>query len=299
MKSIARVCLCLWLGLVVAVPGLAQNDQDREGGIIGTGIVGIVTQLGSIWVNDQHIRFDPDLPVRDGISVKTAADIRPGHTVAVVATPDGEDWRARDIRQVLPLVGPVSAVEGAQLQILGTIVHAKGPVVGVSPGDWIVVSGLWREGEVEASRLERLPKDWSRAQITGTYLGADDPEGLWIGGTRVTGIAPKHLQPGDVIRAFGTVGPDGLRADRLEKSLFSEPVQLVQAEGYVSPPRPDGLYTVLGSGLLSYTERSDQMDTAVRMLTCGTEGPMVAGTKPDDVQGALYDLSLRLGCPVR
>ena len=298
MTSIARAFLWFWLGALLALPGLAQESEDREGGIIGTGIVGIVTQLGSIWVNGQHIRFDPDLPVRDGLGLDRAADIQPGHTVAVVATPDGADWRARDIRQVLPLVGPVSAVEGAQLQILGTTVHAEGPVTDVSPGDWIAGSGLWRGDGIEASRLDRLPADWSRAQITGTYLG-DDPDGLRIGGTQIAGLVPQHLQPGDVIRVFGTAGPEGLRADRLEKGLFTEPVQLVQAEGYVSPPRADGLYTVLGSGLLSYTDRPDEMDTALRMRTCGTGAPMVTGARPADPDGAMRDLTLRLGCPVK
>ncbi|MEZ5766755.1 MAG: hypothetical protein R3D80_03160 [Paracoccaceae bacterium] len=76
------------------------------------------------------------------------------------------------------------------------------------------------------------------------------------------------------------------------------PCSLVQAEGYVSPPRADGLYTVLGSGLLSYTDRPDEMDTALRMRTCGTEAPMVTGARPADPDGAMRDLTLRLGCPV-
>lgn len=301
MRSAARLLCCLCLAMAVALPGGAQMSDDREGGIIGTGIVntgivGIVTELGSIWVNGQHIRFDPTLPVEDGIGLGRAAEIRPGHTVAVVAAPDGQDWRARHIRQVLPLVGPVDAVDGARLEILGTTVHAGGSISGVSAGDWIAVSGLWREGEIVASRLERLPRGWTRAQVTGTYLGTDAQGGFRIGDTRILGLAPRHLQPGDVVRAFGTAEPGGLLAERLEKGLFTQPVALVQAEGYVSPPRPDGLYTVLGSGLVSYTDQPEAMDMTARAISCGAEGPMVAGTQTGG-SATLRALAGRLGCP--
>lgn len=301
MRAAARLMACLFLAAAIALPGFAQDPDEREGGIIGTGItytgiVGVVSALGSIWVNGQHIRFDPALPVEDGISVHSAADIRPGHTVAVVATPDDQDWRARHIRQVLPLVGPVSVVDGARLEILGTTVRTEGPVTGVSPGDWIAVSGLWRENEIEASRLERFADARTGAQITGTYLGADAQGSIRIGETELLGLAPQHLEPGDVVRAFGTAEPQGLRVERLEKGLFTQPVTLVQAEGYVSPPRPDGLYTVLGSGLVSYTDQPDAMDTTTKAISCGIEGPMVAGTRPDE-PGTIRQLAVRLGCP--
>lgn len=306
MRSAIRVLagLCLAVALAAVLPGFAQQFDDREGGIIGTGIVntgivGTVTALGSIWVNGQHVRFDPALPVEEGFGIRNATDIRPGHTVAVVAVPDGRDWRARHIRQVLPLVGPVSAVEGSQLTILGTTVRARGRIVGVKPGDWIAVSGLWRQGEIEASRLERLlTPNWKRAQVTGTYLGTDPQDGILIGRTRILGLVPRHLKPGDVVRAIGTAEADGLRVQRLEKGLFTQPVALVQAEGYVSPPRADGLYTVLGSGLLSYTDRPDAMDPAARAIACGIEGPMTADTQPDDL-GLLPDIADRLGCSTR
>lgn len=289
--------LCAVLVLAPAFSSHGETEGEREGGIIGTGIVGTVTDLGSIWVNGQHIRFDPDLPVTDGIGLATASQIRRGHTVAVVATPDGSDWQARDIRQVLPLVGPVSAVNGASLTVLGNLVHAPGPVTGVVPGEWIAVSGLWRENEVVASRLERIMGDSFNAQITGTYLGPDSQGRVRIGNVPILGLLPQHLQPGDVVRATGQPEPGGLRVEKLEKGLFTAPVALVQAEGYFSPPRADGLYTVLGSGLVAYTDQPDMMHQMDRGIACGRQGAMVPSEHPEQMPALPPELKRRLNCP--
>ncbi|WP_282119491.1 hypothetical protein [Ruegeria atlantica] len=44
----------------------------------------------------------------------------PGHTVAVVVTQENGGWHAKHIRQVLPLVGPVSSVQDGRISVLGT-----------------------------------------------------------------------------------------------------------------------------------------------------------------------------------
>lgn len=282
--------------LLVTRPGSAQDHELREGGIIGTGIVGTVTELGSIWVNGQHVRFPDDLGVDEGMGLRLAGEIRPGHTVAVIATPEASDWRAQYIRQILPLVGPVSRIEGGELTILGTRIIAPGNVRGVAPGDWLAVSGLWREGEVIASRLEKLSIPPGEASVTGTYLGRDSRGRALIGSVAIAGIVPQHLQPGDVVRATGRPGADGsLQTTRIEVGIFASPVALIQAEGYVSPPRPDGLYTVLGSGLISYTDHPDEMSTRARTILCGKPGAMT-GARPSEFTTSQQALSRRLGC---
>ncbi len=294
MTTIKRIFSGLVLLAILALP--VPGGQEREGGIIGTGIeagiFGVVTRLGSIWVNGQHITFDPDLPVLDAIGPKRAADLKPGYTVAVSAVPDGKTWRALQIRQVLPLVGPVSFVTRNGLFVLGT--RVVGRTNGVRPGDWVAVSGVWRENEVVASHLGLLPAGWRTAQVMGTYLGKTASGHVRIGNTRLEGFAPQHLQPGDVVRATGTAGLEGVRVKHLEKGLFGRSVRLVQAEGYFSPPRPDGLYTVLGSGLVAYTKDPYGMSLRVKAIACGRPGSMQ--TTPDAVT-LTNGLARRLGCP--
>ncbi|TRD15494.1 DUF5666 domain-containing protein [Palleronia caenipelagi] len=286
LRPILVLCLAVLLGLPLW-------GQDREGGIIGTGIeaagiFGTITHLGSIWVNGQHITFDPELTVLDSTGPTRAADLRPGHTVAVVAVPDGDGWRARHIRQVTPLVGPVSEVQPDRLVVLGTTVWGENS--GIAPGDRIAVSGVWRGNDVVASRFD--PAENLPAQITGTWLGGD----LRLGKTDLLGIAPEHLESGDVVRAVGLPRSDGLHVQQLETGLFTDPVSIVQAEGYVSPPRPDGLYTVLGSGLLAYTDAPYSMQQNERSLVCGIADTMRSGDRPDPPLPT-HSLSDRLGCP--
>ncbi|MGB3315999.1 MAG: DUF5666 domain-containing protein [Albidovulum sp.] len=285
------VSIALLLG---SVAGQAQDD-DREGGIIGTGISGTITALGSIYVNGQHILYDDGLAVTGGLGVARAPDLVPGHTVAVVAVPDGEAWRARNIRQVLPLVGPVM-LEGGEVLIMGTKVVMPADAVPPAPGEWLAVSGLWRGDEVVATRVDALPDGERIAMVSGTYLGAVNGRTM-VGGTRIGGIEPRHLEPGDTVRVYGSPAGDGLSAVRLEKGLFDGEVGLVQVEGYYSPPQPDGLYSVLGSGLVAYTDQPGMIDPGERVLRCGAEGQLDYYTDGSPLTGVTTpELARRLMC---
>lgn len=281
------------LSLTTALP--ATEDADREGGIIGTGIVGTITHLGSIHVNGQHIRFDPGQAVEGTALPITADDLLPGHTVAVVVRPDGLDWQAVHLRQVLPLVGPVTAISGAEATVLGTAVDLSGIETRVQPGDWIAVSGLWQQGRVNASRVDLLPPDHETARISGTYLGKDADGRDRIGDTALTGLETRHLSPGDLVRAEGQPGADGLGVIRLETRLFELPVGVVQIEGYYSPPQPDGLYTVLGSGLVAFTDQPGMITEEERVVRCGGNGqlgsPSANAPLPDEIANAATQLN--------
>ncbi|MCB2136571.1 MAG: hypothetical protein KDE08_11615 [Rhodobacteraceae bacterium] len=54
--------------------------------------------------------------------------------------------------------------------------------------------------------------------------------------------------------------------------MFDAGVGVVQAEGYLSPPRAAGMYTLLGSGLIAYTDRPEMIDATERSLRCGYGG---------------------------
>ncbi|WP_138469208.1 DUF5666 domain-containing protein [Poseidonocella sp. HB161398] len=271
---LARLALCLAL-LAAALPAAAQEPAEPEGGIVGTGISGTITALGSIIVNGQRIAIDPDQPVRDGLGPEAAGALRPGDTVAVVAEAEADgSWRARSIRRVLPLVGPVAGLGGGAFRVLGTTVEAGPLAEGLSEGDWVAVSGLWREGGVAASRIEPVPPELRIARVMGSAFPVEGGSDLMVGGTRVTGIATSHLRPGDVILATGAPSPGGLSARTIATGLFDQPVGAVLAEGYLSTARAGGLYTLLGSGLVAWTENPGMIDPGGRILRCGIDGAL-------------------------
>jgi len=260
----------LWL----VAQSYAQESEEREGGIIGTGIVGVITHLGSLYVNDQHIRTDDTMPVDGAVPPKLAGELKPGHTVAIVAMRDDDGWYARHIRQVSPVVGPVTAMESGKLTVLGTQIHAPDLPHELDVGDWVAISGLWQGDRLVASRVDRLVGTDHQARLSGTYLASGPTGVLTIGGSRVTGINPQRLRVGDLVRVFWQPTDDGIDAVRLGTGLFDENVGVIQVQGYYSEPQPDGLYTVLGSGLVAYTGQPEMIDRETRVIRCGGMGQL-------------------------
>lgn len=279
MNVFSRVLLALLPVIWLLVPAHAKDD-DKEGGIIGTGIVGEITQLGSIYVNNQRIFFDDTMRVAGSVYPLQAGGLQPGHTVAVIVERDKGRWVAQHIRQVLPLVGQVAAADKDSLTVLSTRVVVGDLTVPVEVGDWVAVSGLWKGQTVMASRIEPLKGSDQHARISGTYLPNDTGE-LFIGGSHVSGIRPQHLQPGDLLQVFGRPTASGIEATRIETGVFDQSVRLIQVQGYYSVPQPDGLYTVLGSGLVAYSERPEMIDDNAKVIRCGSMGRLRAAA--DDI----------------
>ncbi len=270
-----RGFLAVVFAVVSTSVGFADGeDNEREGGILGTGILGTITALGSIYVNGQHILFDPNLSVTEGVSVDAASELRPGHTVAVVANREDDHWRASDIRQVVPLVGPAQKVSDGRLEVIGTTVITDARIAhGIRTGDWIAVSGLWQSGRVIATRIDRV-KSNRQARIEGTAIGFEPDQPLRIGGTDVTGVLPRHIQEGDVVRAYGIASISSLLFDRLETGVFGGTPQVIFSEGYFSVPTPSGLYTLLGSDIVSYTDNPAMIDPSARQFVCRNNGQL-------------------------
>lgn len=252
----------------------AQDSEEREGGIVGTGIVGVITELGSIYVNGQKIEITNDLQVTGSVPGIAADELKPGLTVAVVVRLEGDIWRAEHIRQVLPLVGPVEAIGDGMLTVLGTQVDLGALPLNATIGDWVAVSGLWKSERVSASSIDLLP-DWQGpAEVSGTYFRPATGQPDRIGRTEISGISPRHLSSGDFARITGSPVPGGIEAERLESGVFDARVGVVQVEGFYSEPKPDGLYTVLGSGLIAFTDRPGMIDLASRTIQCGIDGKL-------------------------
>lgn len=109
-----------------------------------------------------------------------------------------------------------------------------------------------------------------------------------IGASVVSGPEPQHLLPGDLVRVVGQPTHDGIRAERLEAGLFAGAVGVVQVQGYYSEPQSSGLYKVLGSGLIAYSDQPEMIDPNTLVIRCGDgSGLIIVGS---------IDAFAQLGC---
>lgn len=295
MTRLTGLMLALVLAaLTVIAAGAATSDDtdEVEGGIVGTGIMpagilGVITQLGSIHVLGQRVVFDDAFSVDSALGPQPASDLVPGDVVAVLADPmpEGPDWQARAIERIFGLIGPVEAAGDGTFTVLGT--RVLGDADGLEPGSWVAVSGFWQGMDFDATRVERIAPRAS-AVVQGSWRLMDGTP--VIGGSVLTGIRPAHADPGAVLRAEGTPVPGGIDAERLSFGTFPGSPGVVLAEGYLSMADASGLYIQLGSGLVDYTDNPGMIDPAERVLRCGMPDP--DATLPDG-------LSDRLGCAGR
>ena len=168
-------------------PGIGGTGA-AEGGIGGTGIVGVVTGFASICVNGVEVHFDTSTPVSvDGVPT-SLGDLAVGQVVAVQAVGVGDELSARSIAVMHAAVGPVGAVDSmtGQLQVLGQSVRVadKAMLSGLKPGNWVQVSGYrMLSGEVAASRVESIAPR-AQAQVTG-LMGSASGTGFDLHGARI------------------------------------------------------------------------------------------------------------------
>jgi len=250
-------------------PVAAQDADTREGGLTGTGIVGIVTELGSFYVNEQRITYPPEAVVQTALGQQPANSLLPGDTVAALVNLSDNEWVADQIRQTHPIIGPISVIKADTLTIMGTRVDVAGiPELDIAIGDWVAVGGLWRSSDVVASRLVKITPQ-EQGHIFGTYLGRSEVDSFEVGGSQITGILPRHAEYGDVLAISGHPSELGLEAQSIDLGLFEAKAGVVLVQGYLSQPDQTGRYTLLGSGLTSFTSQPEMIVERQLMTTCG------------------------------
>lgn len=276
-------------GAPIREKALAGGDET-EGGIGGTGIFGTVTAFGSIIVNGQTIAFE-ETDVRSAAAFAGQdLPLTVGSAVVVDARAANEAWVADRITLFLPLVGPVSAADPAEgvVTVMGTPVlidddtalvdrrgYVDGVVIGleaIEPGDRLAVSGIWKGGEVIASRIDRL-EDAGPHSLSGLLMGAG--EAMSVGGTRLDQACCEGLTPPAYVRLTGSFDGGRFQVERRDAGsdlLFGEDVVRLIVEAYLArDPDGDGFHL---SGFGIPADQSAAVDAApgVRSLFIGAYG---------------------------
>ncbi|MEM9900515.1 MAG: hypothetical protein AAF865_04165 [Pseudomonadota bacterium] len=143
-----------------ASPALVTRDDKRdpfEGGIGGTGIVGVLTDFGSVQVNGLRIEIGDMTRVVTALGPVGAEALAAGQVLTIMATRSRDRLVARHVRIEFPLVGVLAQSDGG-LSVNSVPVRIEpGAVRAGALGARVAVSGLWTTDAVVASRIDPAP----------------------------------------------------------------------------------------------------------------------------------------------
>lgn len=222
--------------------GPLPGGGDR--GLGGTGVIGTIRRFGSIIVNDLRIAYPQDVAVRIDGEPATAAALRIGQVVHVVARPGQGGLSTQRIEVASEVVGPVESAAPGRLVVLGQRVTVAGLAGEWKPGTRVAVSGLRRpDGVIVASLVER--RDTGPDRVAGPVRRAPDGT-LAIGGLRLRGA--DTLPPGKRAMVTGAAEAGALRVTNAAETGLPFPPGLrsLSIEAYIGRT---GSGLELGSGL--------------------------------------------------
>lgn len=272
-KISVLIAILTWM--LAFSPSLAEENDEREGGIVGTGIVGIINSLGSIHVNGQIIEFPPDFPIISPLGPRDASSLKTGETVVVEAVRQADKWKANSIRHMTPLLGPASPTSDEAFTIMGSVVITTSDTIFqditmleiVNGDQWLAIDGIWNGDKLVASYIRKI-EPRAHAQVTASYFGLNANNEVRIGGVRIDNFIAQHAKIGDVIAVVGAPRNESLSAQTITRGLFKNKLKRKLVEGFLSQPDETGFYTVYGSGAIAYISQSPALMPNGRGLHC-------------------------------
>ncbi|MFQ6549824.1 DUF5666 domain-containing protein [Aestuariibius sp. 2305UL40-4] len=241
-----RHFLATCTGAALAAPYVAAQDSQRpsEGGIGGTGIVGLLTDFSSLVVGGLRVETDRGTRFVNAYGRAREGDIGIGTALTVEAIGRGGVPVARRVEISYPLVGEVAA-DGT---VNGIRITAEPGALGrLAPGDTVAISGVWRNDGVVASRFDPI-RGITRAVIAGEILPTES--GWRIGTTPV--LLPQSARPipGGYETLLGQPTPEGFQVDQRRIGRFDRRAQLDQLaiEGFLRQVPAAPGYRIAGLG---------------------------------------------------
>ncbi len=230
-------------GMMRTEPQAPSPLGEGDRGIGGTGVIGTIRQFGSIIVNDLRIAYSPTVAVRIDGEPATAADLKIGQVVQVVARYENGGLATQRIEVASEVVGTVESAAPGRLVVLGQRVSTAGLTGDWKPGTRVAVSGLRRQdGVIVASLIE--PQGSGPDRVAGP-VRRDGPA-VMIGGLRLTGA--EILPVGKRALVTGTAADRVLNVTNAAQIglPFPPSVRQVSIEAYIGRA---GNKLELGSGL--------------------------------------------------
>ena len=247
-------------GLVAGCAGIEDigfdplGREDRrpiEGGIGGTGIVGLLTEFSSLIINGIKVETTATTQYSNAFGSILKRDVDIGNSLTVEALNGSNGVRAQRVHVTHPLIGRVQSVatDGRSLEVNGILVLLENQALGrAKMGDWIRISGVWSGQAVIASQVELAPE--SLNVVAGEVKRTKDS--IFIGGVEI--IKPSYgtiLRSGQFATALGRFEGNLLNTSRIIPGRFigaAGPLQQLSIEGYLDRTRTAPGFKVSGLG---------------------------------------------------
>ncbi len=245
-----RILLVLSL-LMFATP---LFGDEKEGGIVGTGVVGSVTAVDQFEVSGMRFGFASGLELK---GLESLDDLRMGMTLVLSTAPDGNAWQATQLRHVPVLSGPVTGPN----EVMGV------PVAGdLEDAASVTVDGFWSKTGVVASRISPAPAGIQ--QVTGVY----DADQVTVGTVKLQAEPSLALADGKIITVTGRFENGVLVAETVDTELFmGKAPELILVEGFFSEPNERDEVSLNGVAVAAVAEDST-IDPATQVRRCALRG---------------------------
>ncbi len=215
-----------------------QDRKPLEGGIGGTGIVGLLTDFGSLIVNGMRIETRENTQFSNATGPLSNDRVSLGDSLTIEAETRQGRLIARRVHVTHPLIGTVQTLSasGALMTVNGVSVTLEPQAQGRARlGDRVRISGLWRNNSVIASQV--LLTQTETDVIAGETTLASGI--LTIGGIPIaTGNFQSGLGDAQFATILGRFNNGTMNAQQITPNRFTGaagPLKRLSIEGYLDP----------------------------------------------------------------
>ena len=142
--------------------GFGSTGHSEQCGFGGTGVIGTITDFGSIWVNGLEIDLKPDTRIDSNLGHPVQLAI--GHQIITHTAPDALE--TDHVQVFYPIAGRIEQREGDMIRVAGETVYLNQATRGLTQpqiGDYIAVNGWPRpDGSWLATRIDPNPQQMEK-----------------------------------------------------------------------------------------------------------------------------------------
>ena len=210
------------------------GDDPFEGGIGGTGIVGLMTGSGSVLVNGLRVEVTSATRIFSANQRANDSLLVPGRTLTLLARARLGRFEAKRIDIDDPLTG-VLLRQGSGFSVNSTSLQGA-ENANALVGERVTVGGIWQaDGSVKTSLMQRTA---SQEDIVSGVLEGSSAEGWKIGQTPIAPPRGQSLIAGQFVVAKGQFTHGILQVNALRFGRFREggnTLRQLSVEGYLEP----------------------------------------------------------------
>ena len=230
-----------------AIPTAQLGEDPFEGGIGGTGIVGLMTGTGSILVNGLRVELTAGTRIFAANMRATESALKPGRTLTILGRTRLGRFEAQRVDIDDPLTG-VLLRQADGVSVNSTPLHGLAMPEDMV-GNRVTVGGIWQpDGSVRASFVQAVTT--SEDTVSGVLSGSR-AAGWRVGQTPITPPRGQNLIAGQFVVAKGAFTRGSLRATSIRFGRFREradTLRQLSVEGYLEPVSTAPGFRVAGLG---------------------------------------------------